>query len=253
MDSVAASLLLALELALAELVEPALSNACEEADVDDVEDADDVEEADDVEDADDVESSAESKSARNVFRSFDNSLRSALRLDDDDADADEAELVEEAVDDDDDSSAERRLARSVSSVDRMLLALDDEVEEVEDVEELEELGGGPGGGPPAPPGPPGPWLSLPDEPLPLSCERNASTVADSPTELEASIVDAVLLAELDVLAVALDCVDALFWLARVASNILRSRLSWLLPDTVRLMTDSPDYLLFYGKSSLKLG
>jgi hypothetical protein len=52
-------------------------------------------------------------------------------------------------------------------------------------------------------------------------------------------VDAVLLAELDVLAVALDCVDALFWLARLASNILRSRLSWLLPDTVRLMIDSP--------------
>jgi hypothetical protein len=210
-----ASLLLALELALVELVALALSDelvaldsaaeACVEPD------------ADDVEDVDDVESSAEIKSARNVFKSFDNSLRSALRLDDDADESDETsaadeadddELAEEIVDDDDDdSSAARRFVRSVSSVDNRLDALDDEVEEFDALEDVEEPGGspggGPGGGPPAPPGPPDPWLSPPDALL-LSCERNASAVADSPTELEASIVDAALVTELDVLAVALD-------------------------------------------------
>jgi hypothetical protein len=196
-------------------------------------------------DIEDPGSRAVVKSVRKVVRSFDNWLRSAARPDvDDDDDADD-ELAEEVDDDDeDDSSSERRLVRSVSSVESRLLTLEDEAEEVEDVE---EDGGGPGGGPPTPPGP-SPW---PPGPLLPSCKRKASAAAESPTELDASIDDAELEVDVDELVVALDWLDALFWLARLACNNLSSRLCSLPPYTERLMIDSPGNQIYSWESKVK--
>jgi hypothetical protein len=140
---------------------------------------------------------------------------------------DDEDVVDETLDDEfDDCNAVNRLVRSVSSVDSRLAALvelslelEDELESLE----LDTLGGGPGGGPPAPLGPLGPPLEAPlaelwllsDEPL-LSCDRKAKIAADSPTAVEASEVETVLLADVEVDALAVDVSDELFWLAKLA-------------------------------------
>ena len=148
------------------------------------------------------------------------------RVEDDEAleSADDDDTVDavEALDDElDDSSAASRLVRSVSSDDSKLLALDELSAELDELELAETLdGGGPGGGPPAPPGPPieAPlaelWL-LSDEPL-LSCDRKAKIAVDSPTAVEASEVETVLLADVEVDALAVDVSEELFWPAKLA-------------------------------------
>jgi hypothetical protein len=131
----------------------------------------------------------------------------ALEAVDDEAAVD----AEEALDDElDDSSAARRLVRSVSSADSRLLALDELSVELDELESLVletpgggPDGGGPDGGPPTADRPPLAllsdelWLPLLDERLP-SCDRKASTAADSPTEVDASEDVTALLADVDV-------------------------------------------------------
>ena len=108
----------------------------------------------------------------------------------------------ETLDDElDDSSADSRLVRSVSSVDSRLLA-------------LETPGGGPpGGGPPTPPKPPVEALLaelwLLSDPAPASCDRKASTAADKPTAVDASEVETVLLADVEVDALVVEVSDEL--------------------------------------------
>ncbi len=145
----------------------------------------------------------------------------ALELVDDDVALDAVDALDTLDEELDDSSAASRLARSASSDDSRLLALE--------LDELESLaletpgggpdGGGPGGGPPAPSTPLEALLAefspLLEE-TPPSCDRKASTAADSPTAVEASDVETVLLADADVEALALVVSEELFWLARLA-------------------------------------
>jgi hypothetical protein len=101
------------------------------------------------------------------------------------------------------------LVRSVSSSDSRLLALDELSVELDELKSLvlETPGGGPDGGPPTPDGPPLAllsdelWLLLLDE-RPPSCDRKASTAADSPMEVDASEDVTALLADVDVDALA---------------------------------------------------
>jgi hypothetical protein len=118
-----------------------------------------------------------------------------------------------------DCNAVNRLVRSVSSVESRLAALVElslELEVELELPALDTLGGGPGGGPPGPPGPALAelWL-LSDEPL-LSCDRKAKIAADSPTAVDASEVETVLLADVEVDALAVDVSEALFWPAKLA-------------------------------------
>jgi hypothetical protein len=137
----------------------------------------------------------------------------------------------EALDDElDDWSAASRLVRSASSVDNRLAALDELSVELDELEslELETPGGGPGGGPPTPPGPPLEALLaelwLPSDETPPSCDRKASTAADRPTAVDASEDETVLLADVDVDALAVDVSDELLWLAKLAWS---SRSNWV--------------------------
>jgi hypothetical protein len=123
--------------------------------------------------------------------------------------------------------------RSASSVDSKLAALDELSVELDELESLalERPGGGPGGGPPTPPGPRGPPLEallaelwLPSDETPPSCDRKASTAADRPTAVDASEDETVLLADVDVDALAVDVSDELLWLAKLAWS---SRSNWV--------------------------
>ena len=149
----------------------------------------------------------------------------------------------EALDDElDDWSAASRLVRSASSVDSRLAALDELSVELDELEslELETLGGGPDGGGPdgGPPTPPGPPLEAPlaelwllsDEPLP-SCDRKAKIAADSPTAVEASEIETVLLADVEVDALAVDVSEALFWFAKLAWSSRNNWVCELKPET----------------------
>ena len=123
----------------------------------------------------------------------------------------------EALDDElDDWSAASRLVSSVSIVDSKLLALDELSVELDELESLalETPGGGPpGGGPPTPPKPPVEALLaelwLLSDPAPLSCDRKASTAADKPTAVDASEVETVLLADVEVDALVVEVSDEL--------------------------------------------
>ena len=125
------------------------------------------------------------------------------------------DAVETLDDELDDSSAASRLVRSVSNVDRRLLALDELSVEVDELESLalETPGGGPDGGPPGPPTPPLEALlaelwPLSDPELP-SCDRKASTAADKPTTVDASEVETALLADVEVDALVVEVSDEL--------------------------------------------
>jgi hypothetical protein len=162
----------------------------------------------------------------------------ALESVDDDVALDAVEALDDELDD---SSAVSRLVRSASSVDSRLLALDELSDDVDELESLvlETPGGGPGGGPPAPLGPPGPALEAPlaelwllSEETPPSCDRKASTAADSPIAVDASEIETALLADAEVEALALVVSEELLWLAKLACS---SRNSWaceLKPETV---------------------
>ena len=142
-----------------------------------------------------------------------------MAVDDDALEAVDEEVATDALetldDELEDSSAAKRLVRSASSSDSTLLALDElsvEVEETEEVELLETPGGGPpGGGPPTPSGPPDEALLaalwLPSDPTPPSCDRKASTAADTPTAADASEVETALLAEVEVDALVVEASD----------------------------------------------
>ena len=142
----------------------------------------------------------------------------ALESVDDEVAVDAVETLDDELDD---SSAARRLVRSVSSADSRLLALDELSVELDELESLVletpdggPDGGGPDGGPPTPDRPPlallsdALWLPLLDERLP-SCDRKASTAADSPMEVDASEDVTVLLADVDVDALAVDVSEEL--------------------------------------------
>ena len=170
------------------------------------------------------------RSLRMAASVCESSLRSELRLVEDEL-VDEAEDAAEVEDDeelDDDeeleSSAARRSLSSVSNVETRLAALDElEAVESEVVESPTapggDAGGGPGGGPPAPPASEG---EAPEEPP--SCERNACTDADTPTALEASIDDVDVFRDDEVDALELDWLEALFCPARLACSNRKSRL-----------------------------
>ena len=142
-----------------------------------------------------------------------------MAVDDDALEAVDEEVATDALetldDELEDSSAAKRLVRSASSSDSTLLALDElsvEVEEAEEVELLETPGGGPpGGGPPTPSGPPDEALLaelwLPSDEAPPSCDRKASTAADTPTAADASEVETALLAEVEVDALVVEASD----------------------------------------------
>ena len=144
-------------------------------------------------------------------------------------DDDVADAVEPLDDEFDDCSAASKLARSVSSVDRRLEALDELSLELDEVESLalDAPGGGPGGGPPTPPTPPAdsPPAELPllSEASPPSCERKLSTAADRPIAVEASEVETALLADVEVDALALHWSDELFRFAPAAWSSLNNR------------------------------
>ena len=138
------------------------------------------------------------------------------------------ELLETLDDELDDSSAASRLVRSASSVDSKLAALDELSVELDELESLVletpgggPEGGGPGGSPPTPDRLPLAllsdefWLLLLDE-RPPSCDRKASTAADSPMEVDASEDVTALLADVEVDALAVDVSDELFWLVKLA-------------------------------------
>ena len=160
-------------------------------------------------------------SERNADPVDDESLESV-----DDEVADDALEALDTLDDElVDSSAASRLVRSVSSVDSRLLALDELSVALDDELEslaLETPGGGPGGGPPTPLGAPAPPLEASlvelwplSEETPLSCDRNASTAADSPIAVDASEDVIELLADAEVEALVLVVSEELFWLAKL--------------------------------------
>ena len=156
-------------------------------------------------------------SERNADPVDDESLESV-----DDEVADDALEALDTLDDElVDSSAASRLVRSVSSVDSRLLALDELSVALDD--ELESLAlETPGGGPPTPLGAPAPPLEASlvelwplSEETPLSCDRNASTAADSPIAVDASEDVIELLADGEVEALVLVVSEELFWLAKL--------------------------------------
>jgi hypothetical protein len=192
-----------------------------------------------------VEESEESADVTSLMNALSAAARSLISLAmlelEDDVDELAVEVVlavdvVEAVDDDElDVSDDTRALRSLSSVARSFArSVEAELELVEllldEDEALAAPGGGPGGGPPTAPvdeavSDDESVSDDEDEEAPLlNCDRNASTAAESPTVLAASLDDAVELVDVAAVVLEVDELEVLLWLARLACNSFKSML-----------------------------